>query len=102
MKRRYILDAEGEPVACDDLHAWARWMATNDRGVVARDESVPGVLVSTVFLGVDHSHLGGPPVLWETMIFGFQNDKYQERYTSKADALAGHALALGIARGSPP
>jgi hypothetical protein len=101
MTARYILDAEGEPVACDDLHAWAQWMETNDRGV-ARDEPVPGVLVSTVFLGVDHAHLGGPPVLWETMIFGFENDEYQERYTSKANALAGHAVALAIARGSPP
>jgi hypothetical protein len=55
-----------------------------------------------VFLGVDHAHLGGPPVLWETMIFGFENDEYQERYTSKADALAGHARAAAIARGSPP
>lgn len=100
MTGRYILDTEGEPVACDDLVAWSLWMATANRGV-ARGEPVPGVLVSTVFLGIDHSHLGGPPVLWETMILGFKNDEYQERYTSKADALAGHAVALAIARGSP-
>lgn len=36
---------------------------------VARQQ-VRGATVSTVFLGLDHSfHKGGPPVLWETMVF---------------------------------
>ena len=49
--------------------------------------------VSTVFLAFDHGWGGGPPVLWETMVFGkkSQYDEEQERYASRADALAGHA-----------
>jgi hypothetical protein len=49
-------------------------------------------LVSTVFLGLDHGHGGGPPVLWETMIFahGQEFDQDQDRYTSHEDAVRGH------------
>lgn len=50
--------------------------------------------VSTVFLGLDHAHNGGPPVLWETMVFGGDLDGEQERYTSRADAVAGHAAMV--------
>ena len=47
--------------------------------------------ISTVFLGLDHSHGHGPPVLFETMVFG--GDKYdcvQERYYTKKEAIKGH------------
>src|SRR5690606_31539414 len=65
---RYRLDAAGRPVPEPDLLAWGRWMEGADR-TVARDE-VNGILVSTVFLGLDHAFFGGPPLLWETMAFG--------------------------------
>lgn len=64
---RYILDAEGQPVLCDDLMTWARWIEKADRKL-ARDEPAPDIVVSTVFLGVDHDWGDGPPILWETMI----------------------------------
>lgn len=64
-----------------------------ERGDTERD----GVRVSTVFLGLDHSFGAGPPVLWETMIFGGDHDEYQERYTSYEDAVEGHARACAIA-----
>ncbi len=56
------------------------------------------VRVSTVFLGLDHSWDEGPPVLWETMIFGGIHDDYQERYTSYKDARLGHERAVVLAR----
>jgi hypothetical protein len=46
--------------------------------------------VSTVFLSLDHSWHGPPPVLWETMVFGGLLDGEQERYTSYRDAVRGH------------
>ena len=50
-----------------------------------------GVRVSTVFLGLDHSHsFDGPPVLWETMVFGGKYDGEQERYSSFEAAQCGH------------
>lgn len=70
----YILDADGNPLEVDDAIAWAKWYQEADRHV--QSDRIPVsegevILVSTVFLGVDHSFgLGGPPILWETMIFG--------------------------------
>lgn len=54
--------------------------------------------VSTVFLALDHDLSGkGPPVLYETMIFGGPRDDYQERYCTRAEAEAGHARAVATA-----
>lgn len=91
----YIQDAAGNPVRCDDLDEYAEWWATADRTVakskVEDDGSPEGAIeISTVFLGNDHAFVPGPPVLWETLVFGGPLDQETERYTSKADAVAGH------------
>ena len=66
-------------------------------GHIVQCDELPGnVVVSTVFLGIDHCMTGGPPVLFETMIFGGVHADYQERYTTYADALEGHARALTL------
>ena len=95
---RYILDETGEPVPCPDLLTWGRWFEASQDRHVARDE-IGDVLISTVFLGLDHGWGRGPPVLWETMVFGGKLDEQQERYVSRADALAGHTRWLAKARG---
>ena len=95
MRRWYILDNNNNPVAKPVLEA-AQWLDDNpSRKTVKRDE-IGDILVSTVFLGLDHSFNGGTPVLWETMIFGGEHDQYQERYTSHKDALEGHKKALTL------
>jgi hypothetical protein len=92
----YILDEEGEPVAVDFM-TWAEWFKAGDKTrVVLQDHPTRDVLVSTVFLSLDHQWGQGPPVLWETMIFGGPFSQFQERYTSRLDALRGHALALAL------
>lgn len=98
MSGQYILDAEGKPVEELDILAWGKWMQEGDRRV-ARDELPDSVSVSTVFLGLDHSFGSGPPILWETMIFDGPHDMYQDRYSSREEALAGHAKAVAIAKG---
>jgi len=54
------------------------------------------VLVSTVFLGFDRQIYpgAGPPILFETMIFGLNNEEYQERYCTYDEAIAGHQKAI--------
>ena len=48
-------------------------------------------MVSTVFLGLDHNYSPfGPPVLWESLVFGGPLDGEMDRYSSRAQALAGH------------
>lgn len=57
------------------------------------------IVVSTVFLALDHSWDGGPPVLYETMIFGGPLDQsYQRRYHTRADAIIGHDAAVYLAK----
>jgi hypothetical protein len=62
---------------------------------VARFES-PDVLVSTVFLGLDHNHSNdGPPIVFETLVFGGPNDQYMYRYATWDEAIAGHKRVCG-------
>ena len=95
MGDKYVLDEQGEAVPCNDLMEWARWFENAEGRRVANDH-VGDVRVSTVFLGLDHSFGGAVPILWETMIFGGEHDGYQERYSSRRDAVAGHARALAL------
>lgn len=95
MSGNFIL-VDGEPRACRDSLKWAKWFETATADRIVQQDTVGDVRVSTVFLGVDHNFGDGPPLLWETMIFGGKHDEYQERYTTRAEALAGHRTALGL------
>jgi hypothetical protein len=57
------------------------------------------VCVSTVFLGLDHNFLRtGPPVLFETMIFGVPFvSEWQRRYCTWDEAVDGHKAACRVA-----
>jgi hypothetical protein len=48
------------------------------------------IRVSTVFLSLDHAHFDGPPILFETMIFGGEHDMWQDRYATIEQARRGH------------
>lgn len=101
----WILDEAGEPIPVDDVEVWAWWFQTAPRHVAQDQDEGAGpevVRVSTVFLGLDHQWGDGPPVLWESMVFGGPHDGEMCRYTSRAAALAGHremcARALRVHR----
>jgi len=92
----YILDEHGEPRAVADFLVWAAWFETAGNRVVKQDyaegeDATCGV--STVFLGLDHNHAGiGPPILWETLVFGTSLDGEMRRYAfygHLVDALEG-------------
>ena len=101
MSKWYILDNNHKPVHKPVLEA-AKWMEDHpNRKTVGYDElkdyNGDDVRVSTVFLGLDHSWSGGKPILWETMIFGGENDQgYQERYGSYEQAIEGHQKAINF------
>ena len=97
MTDTYILDGKN-PIPCADLMTRARWLRTSDRHVAKTDFG--DLRVSTVFLGFDRSFGRGPPLLFETMIFGgsFDQDKYQERCSTWEEAEAQHAEAIEVAR----
>jgi hypothetical protein len=94
----YILNTRGTPVRENNLVRWAKWFDCSENRVLKFDAPQRGVRVSTVFLGINHNgSMRGRPLLWETMIFGGKHDGYCKRYASRADALAGHAIAVEMA-----
>lgn len=80
---------DGQPIP---MLEWAALMENGEARTVARDE-VGDLTVSTVLLGLDHRFGGadGPPVIFETMVFGHAIEaEFQWRYATKEQALAGH------------
>lgn len=66
--------------------------------IIARD-TVGDAVVSTVFLGLDHQFGDGPPLVFETMIFGGEHDQEQWRYSTIEEAREGHDRAVQIVSG---
>ena len=91
----YIL-AGHTPVPVDDALDWARWYeAADDTRIVAHTDTPAGT-VSTVFLGLNHRFGPGPPLLFETLIFGGKRDQAMWRYSTWDEAEAGHAAAVAM------
>lgn len=91
---KYILNGK-IPQEETDLITWAKWMEKADKRVNLT--ILPnGDQISTVFLGIDHNYFGGPPLLFETMIFGGEHDGYQERYSTLEQAEEGHQRAIEL------
>lgn len=81
-------DRQGKPI---DFKEWARLHSNLDYKRVARTHLTHKTLVSTVWLGLDHGFTGGPPVIFETMVFyGKNDDEPMWRYHTEEEALAGH------------
>jgi len=101
MSNYYKLGEDGQtPVRLkgvgDELTAWKQDRTVKKDKIVSHGEDIT---VSTVFLAIDHSYGGGPPILFETMIFGGERDGYQDRYATWEEALEGHGVALALAKG---
>ena len=85
--KNYILEGK-KPVAVEDILVWGQWFETAERKVGS--DTIDGVQISTVFLGVDHNFGGGKPLLFETMIFGGERDGEQYRYSTWEEAEKSH------------
>ena len=98
---RYILDENGAAVACPDLMTWARWIENRDNCRLKHDE-VGNARVSTIFIGLDFNFSGeGSPLLWETRILDSEPHAfYQERYSTRQEALGGHEKAVALVKES--
>lgn len=82
---------------------WTLAFSDTDRSIA--DENVDGYRVSTVWLGMNHEWRDGhPPLIFETMVFGGEPwDGYMLRYTTEAQAVAGHdQLVARIREGEQP
>jgi len=87
MSDTYILKGH-ETVLCDSLLEWGKKFTQTDRHVAVDEQGE--VQVSTVFLGLDHQYGEGPPLLFETMVFGGSQNGECYRYTTWKEAEEGH------------
>lgn len=84
-------DRKGQPM---EMEEWA--LALEDIGARLIGHTVlpDGTLVSTVWLGLNHGFHGGPPLIFETMVFATANTRAGEldcqRYATEKDARVGH------------
>jgi hypothetical protein len=76
----------------DGVLAWAQDFETSENRIVRQETLWHGAFLSTVFLGLNHAwNPQDRPLVFETMLFAGKHDLAQERYTTEAEALAGHA-----------
>ena len=97
---KYILKGKNiEPIG--NLIEWAKAFEISNRRV-ARYE-VNNFTISTVFLGIDHRFGEGPPLLFETMVFGGPLDQEMDRYSTWNEAEVGHnEIVLDCIKASLP
>lgn len=97
MRNRYWILNGRTPVQ-EDLLVWAAWFENDDNRRVA-ETCLGNVLISTVFLGIDHRFFGnGPPLLFETLVFGGPLNDEQTRCSTWEQAETAHALIVDRCR----
>ena len=81
-------DRAGNPITLEEV---SRLLGDFPYKVVAKT-TIGDSEISTVWLGIDHNWGGGPPLIFETLVFGGALADEMYRYPTEADALKGHAL----------
>jgi hypothetical protein len=95
MSEHYIL--EGHKAVPTDLMTWAKAFESPDRKVAKT--AIGDYSVSTVFLGLNHQYGEGPPLLFETMVFGEGPLAYEQtRCTTWEEAEAMHEAMCELVR----
>jgi hypothetical protein len=80
-----LYDREGNSISME------QWMLLFEdrRYQILKQTQIGSLRVSTVWLGIDHDLFGYEPLIFETMIFGSEEDE-QWRYATEQEALAHH------------
>lgn len=94
-------DFDGEPITMEE---WAQLFEERCVGESlvrwqVGDDHIGDARVSTVWMGLDHRFMGdGPPLIFESMVFGGALDGEMDRYSTKEKAAAGHARLVALVR----
>jgi hypothetical protein len=88
----YVLDEQHNVVGPVDVIEAAKFRKDMSRRRVALTKVYEGCEVSTVFLGLDHRYTDeGAPLVFESLVMGGPFADDMERYSTWAEAEAGHA-----------
>jgi hypothetical protein len=107
--RPFHRDRCGNPITI------GRWLDLRDPEYVTVAETIVGGVwrVHTAWLGIDHQHLVGPPLIFETMVFelaeshgygplggySYHADVAEQwRYSTETQAREGHAVMVRLCR----
>jgi hypothetical protein len=97
MKHFAILTADFEVIPTNDFSCWVRWFEKSNRTIEKYEHG--GVIVSTVFLGINHAFGAHEDGVWfETMIFGGEHDQSCRRYNTIEEARAGHLEMVNLVK----
>jgi hypothetical protein len=88
-------DRRGQPI---DFDEWGRLFEDRDYQSLVKTHFDDGSWVSTVWMGIDHSFGQGPPLIFETMVFGGPHDQEQVRYATEEAAREGHEFIVTMLR----
>lgn len=81
-----------------DLHTWAEFFEDMEQRRIAFTRISPRITVSTVFLGIDYSFGStGPPIVFESLVFGGKHNEEMLRYATYAEAVKGHNELVAMA-----
>ncbi len=72
-----LVNGEVKPAMMEEWEAWFE----KESNLVARTNMPDGVIVSTIFLGINHGFDSLIPKWFETMVFGGLMDNEEARYT---------------------
>lgn len=100
MPEAYYYDRQGNVLTADQWLALFRDDADYYKQKRVAETTVGQLWVSTVWLGLNHQYGSGPPLIFETMIFPRWDygELYMDRYSTEAEALAGHERAVAWAK----
>lgn len=102
MRHRYY-DRRGNPISLAEFVELSQNRKINYKDI--KSDVINNHLVSTIWLGIDHSFFNSEkPLIFETMIFKIKDgniewdnaslDYYQKRYSTEEQALEGHKEAI--------
>jgi hypothetical protein len=114
-------DRQGQPISMEDVEpllATPSYQRVAFTEVTSTSDPTVKFRVSTVWLGLDHSHGAGAPLIFETMVFADEPDpeRYQgvfnpdpawidklcRRYSNELDAQLGHEETVILVAATVP
>jgi hypothetical protein len=90
----FYFDKQGNPISAEEANHLLMdrdYCTIEKTPMMYHDEPVE---VSTVWLCVNHQWGEGPPVIFETMVFGGPEDMECFRYSTEKEARDGHAVVV--------